>query len=121
MKHPQHIAIIILSIALLTGATTLYKRNTRPFSTITIQENGIKEELSLEQVEARLKEARRIDINTATMEDITTIPGIGEVLATRIVEYRNINGQFYSPNDLLQVKGVGDKKLEKIREYIKIN
>jgi DNA uptake protein ComE-like DNA-binding protein len=55
----------------------------------------------------------RIDINTATDEELKTIPGIGAVLARRIIEAR----PFRSADDLRRVNGIGDKKYELIRLY----
>ncbi len=60
----------------------------------------------------------KIDINTATASELTEIKGVGEVLANRIVEYRQAHGTFKSLEELEQVKGVGSKKLEKIKPYI---
>ena len=61
-----------------------------------------------------------IDINTATAEDFSMLPGIGETLANRIVSYREDNGPFQTLADLLNVEGIGEKKLESILDYITI-
>lgn len=62
----------------------------------------------------------RLNINTATADDFVLLPGIGEVLAERIVEYRRKNGLFASVDDLMNVKGLGQSKLEEIKKYITI-
>ena len=59
-----------------------------------------------------------ININTATTEQLTQLPGIGTVIAERIVSYRNTSGPFESLADLTNVEGIGDKKLEGILDYI---
>ncbi len=57
---------------------------------------------------------RTINLNTATVEDLTQIEGIGEVLATRIVEYRDSIGGFLLFEQLLEIEGIGDSKFEAI-------
>jgi len=55
----------------------------------------------------------KIDINTATEKELTTVPGIGHVIAARIIAAR----PFRSADDLKRVSGIGDKKYEQIRPY----
>ena len=62
----------------------------------------------------------KMDINTASIGQLITLPEVGETLAQRIVDYRNEYGEFYSVEDLLLVKGFGEKKLEALREYITV-
>ena len=61
-----------------------------------------------------------ININTATKEELMQLSGIGDVLATRIIEFREQHGNFYYIDDLLQVEGIGEKKLEAMRPYITV-
>lgn len=65
-----------------------------------------------------LRPGRLIDPNTASSSELQTIPGIGPVLAARIIEYRETVAPFTGPEDLLNVSGIGAKTLEKIEKYL---
>jgi competence protein ComEA len=60
----------------------------------------------------------KVDINTASVEQLTSLPGVGEKLAARIVEYREKSGGFKSPQELMNVRGVGEKNFQKIEGYL---
>lgn len=62
----------------------------------------------------------KININDATVQDLTLLPGIGETLAQRIIAYRETSGPFNSIDELLNVKGIGQNRLTSISEYITV-
>lgn len=59
-----------------------------------------------------------VNINTATVEQLQTLPGIGPVLAQRIIDYRATNGPFQTTGDLSRVEGISTKRLAAILDYI---
>lgn len=62
----------------------------------------------------------RLNINTATKVQLMELPGIGEVLAERILTYREEFGSFDSVDSLLEVSGLGTQKLQAIESLIKV-
>lgn len=65
-------------------------------------------------------ETDTLDINTATVEELESLPGMDTVQANDIVSFRSMNGPFSRVEDLLKVKGMNIEKLEAIREFITI-
>ena len=62
----------------------------------------------------------KIDINTASAKQLTSLPGVGDVLAKRIIAYRDTNGPFESTADLMEVEGIGKSKLLEMEQYITV-
>jgi len=62
----------------------------------------------------------KVDINTATTEELQTLDGIGPVTAEKIVKYRNDVGRFKSIDELKNVSGIGEKTFDSLKEYIRV-
>ncbi len=62
-----------------------------------------------------------VGVNSATLEELCTVPGIGPVLAQSIIDERQLNGLFHYPEDLLCVRGIGEKTLLKLLPYLNLN
>ena len=90
------------------------------FSSTQLEEPVIRVELPGESSEAPVLSAGSVNLNTCTKEELTALPGIGNTLAKRILEYRTVHGRFQSVEELLQVEGIGEEKFEAIREYLTI-
>ena len=65
--------------------------------------------------------ASKVNLNSATVEQLTALPGVGEKLAGRIVEYRQKSGGFKSAQELLNVQGIGEKNFAKLQAYVVVN
>jgi competence protein ComEA len=61
-----------------------------------------------------------VNINTASAEELDTLPGIGEVLAAAILQYREEHGPFTSVDQLVDVSGIGEVTLEELRDLVTI-
>lgn len=62
----------------------------------------------------------KININTATQEELETLPGIGPTTSLKIINYRNENGKFKSIEDIKEVSGIGESKFNNIKDMISI-
>lgn len=62
----------------------------------------------------------KVNINTATSEELQTLSGVGPATAEKILDYRSSNGAFKRIEDLKKIDGIGDKTFEKLKEQIKV-
>ena len=65
-----------------------------------------------------LADVSPIDINTADASTLALLPGVGDTLASRIVDYREAHGSFAAVEDIMNVSGIGEGKFAEIRDYI---
>lgn len=82
---------------------------------ITVPNEDLSNSTSSESVKEKPK---LLNINTASIEELQTLPSIGPQTARKIIEYREAQGDFKSVDSLTEVKGIGEKTLEKVRHYI---
>ncbi len=69
---------------------------------------------------AEEQEGQKVDINRAEVWLLRALPGIGETLAQRIVDYRHQSGEFHNTGELLKVAGIGTKTYEQIKDMITV-
>lgn len=63
----------------------------------------------------------KVNINTASVEELSLLPRVGATVAARIVEYRDSNGSFETTEDLMLVKGIGERTFELIEPHISLS
>lgn len=84
---------------------------------ITQEDNGSKKEPKA----AASNTGDKLNVNTATLEQLDALPGIGPSKAQAIITYRSEKGSFRHVDDLLKVKGIGEKILEKLKPHIYVS
>lgn len=90
-----------------------------PTSTSSIPTLSVSSHPSVSGVAGR-QERAKLDVNRANAQELEELPGIGPVLAERIVDYRKSGRSFRSIDDLRAVKGIGKKKFEQIRALVTV-
>lgn len=73
-----------------------------------------------EAAESQTEDDGKVNLNTATKEQLMTLPGVGEAKATSIIEYREAEGGFKTIEDIMNISGIKEGLFEKIKDYIKV-
>jgi comEA protein len=137
-QQERFVILFLIFLLVLGGSVYLYKLNhpsAAPAYIIKDFEKKIHEEKQnkiqinynlpsppKEQIEKQEKKLTvKININSAGMNELQKIPGIGPVYAGRITEYRNKHNGFNSISEIKKIKGIGDKKFNKMKKFITTN
>lgn len=121
-KHiiPIVCAVIATAVAFLSGLFLGRKISDPPIQISAVISQGPVEVTQPTAAETLPPVQFPIDINTASVYEFCALPGIGEVLAQRIIDYRASHGPFSSPEELMNVYGISEKRYEAITDYIAI-
>lgn len=115
MKKGRNIMLLICALSFCLVMGIFVGRNLRDgFVELPASDPILQEALQTQPIDPRL------DLNTATKTQLMELPGIGDVLAQRIIDYRAEVGAFHAIDDLLEVEGIGQTKLEQIQHLIRI-
>lgn len=120
MRRPNPLSkgekwIVVLTLVFVLAMAGLYARTTgvdEGDEYIIRMGSLAQEAVPVEPVEWQ------VNINTATAEELTDLPGVGEVLAERIIAYREEHGAFRAAEELMEVDGIGEGKFADMEEWI---
>ncbi len=116
----RKVYFILILVALISFMGGLASAEEKVAEEIAETTETVAEEAA-EEAETVAEEANvKVNINTATAEELSTLEGIGEKKAESIIEYRDNHGHFTKVEDLKNVKGIGDKIFEKIKDQITV-
>lgn len=115
MKNGKNILLLLCAMFLMFVLGVFTGRNTES-SYVELKKNDAA------TVNSTATEAPdyRLDINVATKAQFMELPGIGEVIAERIIIYREVNGSFSTVDELLNVEGIGKTKFQQIETFIRV-
>ena len=117
---PLELAVLLLTVLFAAG-TILWFLLAGPRQGAAVVEKDKTSQGELPQAEAPgILPGERININTASISDLTRLPGIGESRAADIAAWREENGGFAAIEDLMQVSGIGEGIFEGVKDYITV-
>ena len=105
---------------LLLGITAVTALAASVYRSLALVPEPVPVTVSYPQSSVSSFDPSHININDASAAALDMLPGIGPVLAERIIAYREQHGDFLLPEDLLNVEGIGQATLEELREYITV-
>jgi competence ComEA-like helix-hairpin-helix protein len=109
-SRPILLAVLFLSLLLSITACTKQSRST----------SQAQNQQSQSSLKATSQQPPRVNINTASAQELEALPGIGKALAERIIEHREKYGPFRKPEHLLIVRGISDKRFQNLRGLIAV-
>ena len=115
---PQHLYFSVLTWACSDCRNTNSRKDMEMLNVKRMTVVALSVVFVLSLVSFAVAQEGKVNINTASAEQLTQLKGIGPALAQRIIEYREKIGPFEKPEDLMKVKGIGQKTFESIKDAI---
>ncbi len=113
LRRSEAVLILITAVFLAAAAAVILPGHDQAAQLVAVTETAPPEPAA-----ATIEPQGPVDVNTAGVEELDRLPGIGEVLAGRIIAYRDEHGPFESVEDLLAVSGIGEQTCDELRGLI---
>ena len=118
MTKQEKLVIYFLTGLLVLGLAVKFYKSRAARVSLKIERSNLNSgNVDIDKI---IKEKGVVKINTAGKDDFARLPGIGQGLEQRIVDYRDRNGNFFIKEDLKKVSGIGEKKYEAIKDHITV-
>lgn len=110
--------ILLIAVGIIASGLALFLPSIGQSQRIEVVPVEVSELRVLEPI--FLSAPRRINLNKAGIEELKELPGIGDVLAQRIINYRKEHGEFTCLDELSDVSGIGDSLIQKIADLVEL-
>jgi competence protein ComEA len=111
---------VLLILTFITSSTACYRSaRTVPSQPTNVERTVFSESPNVERPTS-YSHPQLLNLNTASAAELATLPGVGQTLAERIIEYRKQNGPFRRPEHLMMVRGISDRKFRAISRMVKV-
>lgn len=116
------IAAVVITVIFIavTVFSVLETDGQKAAVTVSVAETAAAE-TALPELPSTVAPEASVNINTASAEELSTLPGIGEALATRIIAYREEHGAFENTEEIMSVSGIGAKTYAQLKDRITVN
>ena len=118
MNRREQAVLLLVTAAFLVGIGISYGKRARPMHQAALNPIAVVQDSTAGSLPDSVGAPPPVDLNQATPRQLDGLPGIGPVLAGRIIEYRQRKGGFHRVNELRAVSGIGEKRYSALKDMV---